>query len=89
MVKISKLEDAYRFPGFRALSKLSGVFGDSFARVITLIRRQKKRHAAPVVGYIRVFTTGKLDGYETFPVVGFASIWTWRFAVSFAKAAAS
>ena len=89
MVKISRLEDAYSFPGFRALPKLSGVFGDSFARVITLIRRQKKRHVAPVVEYIKVFTTGKLDGYETSPVAGFASIWTWRFAVSFASVAAT
>lgn len=89
MVKISKLEDAYRYPGFRALPKLKGVFGDSFARVITLIRRQKKRHAAPAVGYIKGFTTEKLDGYETYPVAGFASIWTSRFAVFFAGVVSS
>lgn len=89
MVKISRLEDAYSFPGFRAHPKLSGVFGDSFARVITLIRRQKKRHVEFVVGYIKVFTIRKHDGYETFPVAGFASIWTLRFAVSFAIVAAT
>jgi hypothetical protein len=85
MVKISKLEDAYSFPGFRVLSKLSGVFGDSFARVITLNRRQKKRCAVSVGGYIKSFTTGKLEGCETSPVAGFASFWILKFAVSFAR----
>ena len=85
MVKISKLEDAYSFPGFRALPKLIGVFGDSFARVITLTRRQKKRHVVPVVGCIKGFTTEKLEGFEISPVAGFASIWIWKSAVSFAR----
>jgi hypothetical protein len=55
------LSDLYSFPGFRALSKLKGILGDSPARVITLRRRQKKRHALHVAiakeaVTIRVFT---------------------------------
>ena len=39
------LNDLYSFPGFRAHSKLKGMFGDSPARIVTLVRRQKKRYA--------------------------------------------
>ena len=35
------LSDLFSFPGFRARSKLKGVFGDSPARIVTLVRRQK------------------------------------------------
>ena len=37
--------DAYRFPFFRPLEKIRGRFGDSKARVITLVRRSKKQSA--------------------------------------------
>src|SRR5262249_42173729 len=40
------LLDAYRFIGFRPLAHLQGVFGDPKARVVTLVRRSKKRPAA-------------------------------------------
>jgi hypothetical protein len=40
----------YNFPGFRARARFkSGVFKDSQARVVELIRRQKKRFV-PVAG---------------------------------------
>ena len=38
--------DLYSFPGFRACSKLTGIFGDSSARLVTLVRRKKKWDAA-------------------------------------------
>lgn len=42
----TKLNALYSFPAFRALSKLKGILGDSPSRIVTLVRRQKKRHAA-------------------------------------------
>jgi hypothetical protein len=42
------LSDLFSFPGFRARSKLKGVFGDSPARIVTLVRRQKKRRVPHV-----------------------------------------
>ena len=44
--KSKRLLDAYRFPGFRPLPGLCGVFGDSHARVVRLVRRSKKRSSA-------------------------------------------
>src|SRR3990172_4187 len=44
--KQKRLLDAYRFIGFRPLEQLHGVFGDPKARVVTLVRRSKKRPAA-------------------------------------------
>ncbi len=75
MAKFKKLEDAYRFPSFHPLPNIRGVFGDPFARVITLTRREKKRLAAPVAVFTRGITTVKADVFETFPAVAFASTW--------------
>mgnify|MGYP001609233971 CR=1 FL=1 len=46
--KHKRLLDAYRFPFFRPLEKIRGLFGDSKARIITLVRRSKKQSATPV-----------------------------------------
>ena len=35
------LAAVFSFPGFRARSRLQGVFGDPHARLITLVRRKK------------------------------------------------
>ena len=48
--KSKRLLDAYRFAGFRPVATLRGVFGDSHARVVRLVRRSKKRSAGRVVG---------------------------------------
>ena len=37
--KRKRLLDAYQFPFFRPLEKIRGIFGDSKARLITLVRR--------------------------------------------------
>ena len=37
-----QLDDTYRFPGFRPLPALHGVFGDPHARIVVLARRGKK-----------------------------------------------
>ena len=41
-----RLWDAYAFPGVRPQPTVRGIFGDLKARVITLVRRSKKRSAA-------------------------------------------
>ena len=43
------LNALYSFSGFQARSQLKGIFGDSPARIVTLVRRQKKRRAHHVV----------------------------------------
>ena len=53
-----RLWDAYAFPGFRPQPTVRGVFGDPKARVITLVRRSKKRPAAAVVECTWAGTTG-------------------------------
>jgi len=51
MRKIKRLEDAYRFPGFRPLRTLKGVFGDPWVRVVVL-RRQRKRTVCGTCGKV-------------------------------------
>src|SRR5271157_5638726 len=41
--KRRRLVDAYRFAGFRPVEHVRGVFGDPYARIITLVRRSKKQ----------------------------------------------
>jgi hypothetical protein len=55
--KKKRLLDAYRFPGFRPLDEVKGVFGDPFARVVTLVRRSKKHAAGCVAASIRAGMT--------------------------------
>jgi hypothetical protein len=43
------LSALFAFPGFRARSRLQGIFGDPHARLVVLVRR-KKRPYAPGAG---------------------------------------
>lgn len=38
MTRIQTLSALFSFPGFRACSRLQGIFGDPHARLITLVR---------------------------------------------------
>jgi len=49
MKQAQTLSALFSFPGFRARSRLQGIFGDPHARLVTLVRRKKQR-CAPVVG---------------------------------------
>ena len=40
------IKDLFSFPGFVANARLTGIFGDKYARLVTL-RRRKKRPFAP------------------------------------------
>jgi hypothetical protein len=68
-----RLSDAYAFAGFSPQPTVRGIFGDPKARVITLVRRSKKRSAAVVAERTRVGTTGARDAFATCPVATLAS----------------
>ena len=62
MKRIQTLSALFSFPGFRAHSRLQGLFGDPHARLVTLVRRKKRpcvRAVAPATG---PFTTARRAG---------------------------
>ena len=63
--RLRRLWDEYRFPGFRPSSTVEGVFGDRRARIVTLIRRSKKRRAGAVLGFIPAGTIARNGSYAT------------------------
>jgi len=78
MGKKRRLQDEYRFPGFRPRSRIRGIFGDPKARVIRLERTQKKRYAVVAARYIGVITTRQYDGYGICHVGMSGYIWKWK-----------
>jgi hypothetical protein len=83
-----RLRDAYRFPGFRPVDDLRGVFGDPYARVVTLVRRSKKRRAVRADDSNRA---GTIEGSGAFEILGSAICgytWSSRCGVSDAGGAA-
>jgi hypothetical protein len=82
-----RLWDAYTFPGFRPQPTVRGVFGDPKARVITLVRRSKKRSAVAAVVFIPVGTTGERAACAICPVAMRASTWNSRFVAFSAEVA--
>ena len=86
--KPKRLADAYRFPGFRPLSKLRGVFGDRKARVVTLVRRSKKRFAVRAGRGIADGTTGRCGERGICPTATRASISNSRCGESLADVVA-
>ncbi len=76
--KPKRLFDAYQFPFFRPLEKIRGIFGDSKARIITLVRRSKKQPATLVAELTAPGTTKGFDEFATSPVAAHASIWRSR-----------
>ncbi len=68
----------FSFPGFRARSRLQGIFGDPHARLVGLVRR-KKRLCAPVVGCgTAPSTTAQHAECET--PMSLAGASTWRLS---------
>jgi len=66
MKKVKRLLDAYRFPGFRPLAKLKGKFGDKKARIISLVRLEKKLSAVVAERFPKAFMTGKKNWSEIY-----------------------
>jgi hypothetical protein len=77
-VKRRRLADAYTFPGFRPLPRVQGLFGEPGARLVTLVRREKKRSAVPVARRIAAGTTAGDGGYGICPARITAFTSTWR-----------
>ncbi len=74
------LLELYRFVGFRPLRLLKGVWGDPHARVISLVRREKKRFAAVAAKDCGIFMTLGLDKFGIWIAETSESIWRWKFA---------
>jgi hypothetical protein len=84
--KKKRLEDAYRFPGFRPSRWVCGVFGDPQVRIMVLEREQKKLLAAFAVKSTGHFTIARDGRSEIFlaEIRAFISMWSsgeWRAAV--------
>ena len=84
--KKRRLEDAYRFPGFRPSRWVVGVFGDPQVRIMVLEREQKKPLAAFAVKNTGHFTTARDGLCGIFPagIRACISMWSsgeWRAAV--------
>jgi len=70
------IRSLFAFPGFTASSKLMGVFGDRYARVIQLKRRKKQPCVLAVVTGAGGVTTKRLCEYETSRLPGGESTWS-------------
>jgi len=79
--KRRRLADAYTFPGFRPLERVQGLFGDPRVRLITLVRRGKKRSVAGAVPHTAPGTTAAAAESGICPVPIIASTSISRFGV--------
>lgn len=64
MKKVRTLRELFSFPGFYAMSRLEGVFGDPKARIVELKRQKKEQYAQVVVRATRVITMLKIEKHE-------------------------
>jgi hypothetical protein len=78
MKKIKRLEDVYRFPGFRP-ARLHGVFGDPQAVMLRLKRRGKKRCAETAGRHTMLGMTIPPDGSVTCPAGINGHTWNLRY----------
>jgi len=79
----------FAFPGFTAASKLVGMFGDRYARVIQLKRRKKQPSVVTVVSGAEGVTTGRCCGYEISRLLDGESTWSSNAGVSVVRGAAA
>jgi len=77
----------FAFPGFTAASKLVGVFGDRYARVIQLKRRKKQPSVRTVGTGAGGVTTNGFCGYVISRLPDGESIWSSNAGVSVARGA--
>lgn len=75
--KKKRLLDAYRFPAFRPLDEVRGIFGDPMARIVMLVR-SKKQSAGNAARRTRAGTTARPGACAICPAATHASIWRSR-----------
>ena len=78
----------FALPGFTAASKLVGIFGDRYARVIKLKRRKKQLSVVSVGTDAQGVTTRGFCEYETFRLLDGGSIWSLNAGASIVPGAA-
>jgi len=81
MQKTRRLQDEYRFPGFRPQSAIKGIFGDSHARVVVLKRRKKKQFVRVAERFTEVSTTSGYERSGIFLAAGSECFWSSRCGV--------
>jgi len=82
------LKELYSFPGFRALARFkSGVFQEPKARVVELVRRQKKRCVHAAGRAAEATTTRRRTACEMWTLVERRSIWNSNTAGLIAESA--
>jgi hypothetical protein len=72
----AKITDFYSFPGFKARSRLKGVSGDRYARVIKLERRKKQPFVLVADTSVMEGTTSISAGQELFRRQAGGFIWS-------------
>jgi len=77
------------FSGFRPLARVVGMFGDPRARLVTLVRRGKKRSVGAVAPFTAAGTTAGAAAHGICPAAATASTWTSRSGASTAAAVAA
>ena len=87
MGKLNRLQDVYKFPGFRPAAEVRGIFGDPRAVVIMLRRRRKKLTAGCAGPDIAASTINGRAACATSPAATAESISSSRFAGSIALGA--
>jgi hypothetical protein len=75
MKRVPTLSVLFSFPGFRARSRLRGIFGDPHAWLVTLVRRKKRRCVRVAGGGIAPSTTAGRVAYGIPTPRAGASIW--------------
>ena len=83
MRKKQSLYDAYKFCNFKPQRKVSGIFGDSNALVIKLVRQGKKQYAVPATGFTELSMTARIGKFVIFPAATGACTSNLRFDVFF------
>lgn len=85
MTKTKRLLDEYHFPGFYPKAAIKGKFGDPKARVIQLVRRQKKLFADVVELLIKASMTGEQNLSGTYPAETQEFTCKWKYEESIAE----
>ena len=81
------IKDLFSFPSFSANAKLTCVFGDLYARVVTLRRRKKQPFVPAVVASAGVGTTNISNTFVTFRWPVIECIWILNVGESNARGA--